>query len=375
MTEAMRASFLVAVTSRIIRASLASIVLLQVINAETMPASYAAELAEVHARYGQHERARDLFIEAIAGEKDAASRASYRSSLAGELSACGNVAEATSLLEELSRDANPVVAANAQMSLAKIAAEDGHADEAIDLLAAVAGDCPIHELRRSALTVLVTLAREHAKAEQIVSVLRLRLATEPQNEDLLEVALTICDDKTRVEIAAAAAAAHPDEVALRLRLARALAEAQRFDEATETYRAIIRDVPDVEKEACEGMAHIAAARDDVDGLTAAVEQAAAEMPDGIQRDLYLTRTYAELEAWDAAEHMARLAYARAEKIGPAMVTATAMELGEALAHLGRHDEARTFLQPVAEQNTWHGLRIRAEQLLAMQESGPASSEQ
>lgn len=336
--------------------------------AEGRPARFSADLAEVYGRHGEHQRACELYREALAAANDRAEGAVYRSALADELLACSDQAAAKSLLMELTRDQDLAMAANANIRLAKLDAAAGAIDDAVDRLHDVAADCPIHELRRSAIQLLVELAGKHARANDVITVLRERLATEDGAADLLEIALRVASPAARVALAAAAVEAHPDDPQLRLRHAEALAGTQRYDEAVEAYRQLAQDVPDLEMDACEGLARIAAERHDIEGLVAAVEQAAAGMSDDIERDLYMNRQYAQLGAWEQAAATAKVAYDRAANLGPAMRSAAGMELGEALMRLGRVNEAKAVLAPIASQSTWHELQMRAQQQLAMAEN-------
>jgi predicted Zn-dependent protease len=338
-------------------------------GAETgKPPRYYADLAEVHGRYGDHARSCEMYRKAIDEESSADAILEYRSALADQCVAAGDAHAAREILRDLSGGRDVALAASAQIRLAKMESDAGKIDDAIDRLSDVAGECPIHELRRSALLVLVQLAGSNSRAGDVVMVLSQRLATESGVSDLLDIAMRLATSQARVELAAAAVDAHPDDFMLRQRYAEALIETLRYDEAVEAYRTLAQEIPDLEKEACEGLARIASLRQDLPGLIAAVQQAASAMPDDIHRDLYFSRIYAELGAWEQAAEAARAACARAGAVGPAMASATAMELGEALVHLGQMEEARKLLAPIAAQTTWHDLQARAKQQLAIAEN-------
>jgi len=75
--------------------------------------------------------------------------------------------------------------------------------------------------------------------------------------------------------------------------------------------------------------------------------------------------------WAPAEKNAREAYNLAE--GATLKAAAAIELGEALFRLGRVEEAKGFLKPLAEQSAWRGLQTRARALMAEMERVPPAA--
>jgi tetratricopeptide (TPR) repeat protein len=331
---------------------------------QDQPAAYFAALAEVKARFGMASEACELYRKAIERAKSDAERAEYQIGLAQALEAGGDKDAAKALWTEMSKGSDSVAAGRAQLQLASILAEQGQADKAAELLEKLALGSPIQLFRRTAADQLAKLLLSGKDWRARLAQYRERIRKEPGHRELLELVLALQadDPKGRCETLKEALAANPRDRDLFRRYPSALLDAGLLDEAEKEYRSLKENYPTESQLANDKLALIAARKGRPAEAEQMLLQSAANIPEGVQRSLYLARKYLGLGLWVPAEKHARQAYAQAR--GDAMKVATAIELGEALMRLGKREEALALLKPIAEQSLWRGLQVRAKGLIS-----------
>ena len=336
---------------------------------DQLPAAYFAALAQIKSQYGLFTEAAALFREAMAREAKESQKAQYELSLAQTLFEGGNQADALAIWQRLSDGADPSAASWAQMRLAMGLAESGRADEAALILEKIALESPMQVLRATAARKLgELLAAREDRAEKLKTFTE-RLFKQPNRRELLDLALALQEEDPDARIATLEGMLKlkPHDPELTRLYGEELLEADRLDDARKFYLGVMRDYPEDTRRACEKLAEIASLQDDPEKADEWIMMAVRDFPAGVERSLYLARQEIALELWEPAEKNAREAYNLAE--GAAMKAATGIELGEALFRLGRVDEAKELLKPLAEQSAWRGLQTRAKGLLAEME-GP-----
>lgn len=334
---------------------------------DQLPAAYFAALAQVNSKYGRLTEAASLLRKAIALEKVESRKAQYELSLAQALYDGGKHDEALAVWKKLSEGPDSSSASWAQIHLADGLAASGRADEAAAMLEKIALESPVQVLRSTAAQKLGGILAERDDRDEKLKLFTDRLMKNPERRELLELVLAIQEDNPEGRLATldALLKLKPHDPELTRLYGDELIDAERFDDAEKFYVGVMRDYPEDARSACEKLAEIASLKDDPAKADEWLTTAVRDFPAGVERSLYLARKEISLELWGPAEKNAREAYNAAE--GAAMKAATGIELGESLCRLGRMDEARALLKPLAEQSAWRGLQTRARALLAEME--------
>lgn len=329
-------------------------------GADKLPASYFAEMAEVKRHYQLFDEASALLRQAIALSTSEADKLTFQTALAETLEAAGQAPEAAALWESLARNGNPAVAARAKLALAYRLAAEQKTAAAIVYLEEVSLHCPIQNYRAAAAAQLAKLANKQEKLEQYLALLR----KEPANRELLNLVLALQQDdpKARMNTLAEVYAADKHDLDIIQRYGVSLIEAGELDQAGKFYRGLATDYPSLQQLACEQLARLSSRQGATEEAVKLVLRSASAMPDDVEKALYLTRHFLELNLPQEAEQYGRLAHERSA--GEAMKAAADMEWGEALYRLNNFAAAAQLLRPIAEQSLWRGLQIRAQNILA-----------
>jgi tetratricopeptide (TPR) repeat protein len=336
-----------------------------------LPAAYFGELAELKARYKLYAEALALYTKAVEKAPGAEEQARYQLGIAQVLDAQGRGTEAAAAWKQLAGSSDPAVAGRARLTLARRLAEAGQTDEAIKALEDIALRHAILLFRQTAAVELGKLLLAGKRTDAKLKEYQERLAANPRDRVLLDLVLALQKDdpKGRSATLAALNKDGPFDVGLLDLQGEALIQAGALDEAARLYRGLKKDMPNETRRANERLANIAVRQ----GRPAEAEEllvaGAADMPKEPRTELYLARQCLALGLWAAAEKHARAAYEAVDD--KAMKAAVGMELGEALFRQGKLDAARPVLRPIAEQELWRGLQLRAQQLLAQFPGGQA----
>lgn len=329
-------------------------------DSKALPASYFADMALVKQHYNLFDEARALFAEAIARAQNDQDKTDYQIRLAETLDEAGAVADAGTLWKTLSESRTPAVAYRARVAIASKLTDDGKIPEAAAVLEEIAANSPIQAYRAAAARQLAKIVDKAAKLPEY----KRRLANEPKNKELLNLILSLQENDAagRNETLALVYNANPRDLEIMQRYGQSLVDAGKIDDAQKYFTEMRTNYPSLNRDACVQLAGLSMRKGNAAAAADLIAQSAAEMPDDIQKSLYLTREYLAKGLFELAEKHGREADARAR--GEAMKAAVAMELGDALYHLKKFDEALALLKPVAEQSLWHGLQKRAQDTVA-----------
>jgi len=338
-----------------------------------LPAAYFAALAKVKSDYGLFTEAVALYRTAMEREPKESQKAQYELGLAQALFDGGRQAEALAIWKRLGEGADPSASSWAQMRLAMGLAESGRGEEAAQMFEKIALDSPLQVLRGTAARRLGELLAEREDRDEKLQLFKDRLMKQPERRELLDLVLALQEDDPdgRIATLGELLKLKPHDPELTRLYGEELLEADRLDDAEKFYLGVMRDYPEDTRRACEKLAEIASLKEDPAKAEEWVMMAVRDFPAGIERSLYLARQEIALELWGPAEKNAREAYNLAD--GATMKAAAAIELGEALCRLGRVDEAKTLLKPLAEQSAWRGLQTRARGLMAEMERFPPAA--
>ena len=335
-----------------------------VVAGEVDTPEYLADLAQVESQHGHQAQAIAHFRQALAGTLDPERRWTCKEGLARALAASGDANALTALAQEMASDGDPVRASTGASLLADQELAAGKGAAAVRRLAQLALESPIASFRDAARTRLAALPA--ATVDEVRQEAVTRLMANPSDAEARELALILTPDPNqRASLLKTASAAHPEDVELRLRTAETLLSASQPAEAKALLVRLRHDQPGLAEDIDRQLAAAAMALGDTAGAEQAVLSSAAGQDDDLRRSLYLSRTFASVGLWAQAERQARLAVTRAADQGDAIRATAAIELGDALVHLGRQAEAEPLLRPIADQSIWPGLRERAERLLAL----------
>lgn len=334
----------------------------QGIAGEELPARYYRDRADLESRYGRLAEAETLLETARARSATSGEREAVMVAQASLLETMGNVAGAHAAWSELCQSANPARAGEAHLRLAGLAERAGQGPQSLALYEAIAleGEVALHRtLAAKRLAVLLvengTFAAKTAAYEASFN---------KTGDQALFALLMQCyadNAPARARVLEQYLASRPGAVAQRRQLGVVLLKSGRAAEAQSAFDSLRQDFPSQRQFAAEQLAALAMGQGDTARAREEIKRSAAALPVGARRELHLARFCLRLGlAEDAVRHATRGAEC-AE--GAALRTASAMEQGEALFRLGRHDEARAVLVPVAEQSQWRGLQQRALALL------------
>jgi len=338
-----------------------------------LPAAYFAALAKVKSDYGLFTEAAALYRTAMAREEKESQKAQYELGLAQALFDGGHADDALAIWKRISEGSDLSTASWAQMRLAMGLADSGHADEAAAMYEKIALDSPLQVLRGTAARKLGELLAKRENRANKLAQFKERLMKQPDRRELLDLVLALQEDDPdgRLATLEALLKLKPHDPELTRLYGEELLEADRLDDAEKFYLAMMRDYPEDTRRACEKLAHIAVLKENPAKAEEWVMMAVRDFPAGVERSMYLARQEIALELWAPAEKNAREAYNLAE--GATLKAAAAIELGEALFRLGRVEEAKGFLKPLAEQSAWRGLQTRARALMAEMERVPPAA--
>lgn len=331
----------------------------EVKSRKALPAAYYAEFAELQRRYGLYDDACKLYQRAIRLAASDDEKVNYRLGLAESLESAGKMDKAAAEWEALSQNKNPVVVFRAKLGLAEKLVEDGKKELAVEQLEDLALNCPIQNYRAIAAKYLAKLTDKTKKLEQY----RERLRKEPKNHELLSLVLDLLKDDApgRADVLGEVYKSDPRDLDIMRQYGNGLLEAGRLDDAQKFYQEMKTNYPTLNRMACEQLARVATRKGSSAEGESLILASAKDMPEDIERSLYLTRQALSMGLYEMAEKYGRQASERAK--GEAMQAAVNTELGDALFHLKKNDEARKLLKPVVDQNLWRGLKVRAHDIL------------
>ena len=326
--------------------------------------AFTVELAKLEARFGHQQEAVGHFRAALAGKLDDEQIWACKEGLAQVLTQLGDHEALPAFAREQIASHDPLRNAAGHALLIDEELTHGAEAQAVKHLidqALHAGIAAYRDAARQRLQELQGPAITAARAD--ISQQALAAAGDSELRELALVLMT--DPSAKADLLLAAWRATPADVDLQQRTAEALLAADRKPQAKALLLKLLRDQPGLANEIQQTLAKVLAASNDPLGAEAAVIASASGQEPGFARSLYLARTFAGVFLWTPAEAQARTAYDEAAALGDAHRAAAAIELGDALLHLGRKDEAVALLTPLAAQTTWTGLAERAAHLLSL----------
>ncbi|MEI6234672.1 MAG: tetratricopeptide repeat protein [Planctomycetota bacterium] len=334
------------------------------VSEQSAPATYFAELADVKQRFTMYSGAAELYQTAILRAQDPAQRLHYQLSLADVLVSKGDANSAMQVWDTISKSSYPMAASKANFRLAQRLVEAGKADEAAQRLEAVALNPLSGNFRDAAIKILVPLLKSSGKAEAKLAEFLPRLKQNSQDRSLRELVLALQSDdlEGRVRTLAELIKESPRDIELQRDYGSALIAANKLDDAVHVYDAMRHNYPSEQQYALQNLAVIYIRKGTPEAAEQAVVESGAQIQDSVMRKLYFARQALQLKLFALAEKYARESFSETTSDG--FKISAEMELGDALFNLGKMEEARKVLNPIAEQDVYSGLKIRAKKILS-----------